>query len=113
MTTFPSIAPIFNAQKNSEPKVRTVQFGDGYEQRLTFGFNQNPKQWSLTFMVNGTDAATIENFLDARAADGASFDWTPPDDSSSYRWYCGQWNKELLGDNFYRIDANFRQVYEA
>ena len=35
MATFPSIDPNYGAQKRSEPKVRVVQFGDGYETRLS------------------------------------------------------------------------------
>jgi phage-related protein len=112
MATFPSIAPTFNAVKSSQPAIKTTKFGDGYEQRTTFGLNQNPKEWSLTFMVNATDSATIEDFLDARAADAASFDWTPPDDTTSYKWRCDQWSKDLLGDSFFKISATFRQVYE-
>ena len=59
MATFPSIAPVVNAVKRSQPAIKTTKFGDGYEQRTTFGLNQNPKEWSLTFMVNTTDCATI------------------------------------------------------
>jgi len=79
MATFPSIEPDYNAQKVSQPKVRQVKFGDGYEQRLRYGLNQNPKEWTLTFQnISETDSDTIETFLDARAADGAAFDWQPP-----------------------------------
>ena len=112
MASFPSIAPVINAVKNSQPTIRTVQFGDGYQQRTTFGLNQNAKEWSLTFMVDTSDANTIEDFLDARAADAASFDWSPPDSASSYKWVCSQWSKDFLGDNFFRITATFRQVFE-
>lgn len=112
MATFPSIAPTFDAQKNSRPRTRIVQFGDGYEQRLSFGLNQNPKEWSLTFMVNNTDADTIETFLDARADDSQSFDWTPPNEITSYKWVCAEWTKRIVGDNFNQINATFRQVYE-
>jgi phage-related protein len=38
MAVFPSIDPSYGAQKRSEPVVRTVQFGDGYQARLSFGF---------------------------------------------------------------------------
>ena len=112
MATFPSIAPVLGAQKQSQPRTRKVQFGDGYEQRLLYGLNQNPKEWSLEFMVDSVDAATIETFLDARAADSASFDWTPPDTTTSYKWVCEQWTKQSEGDSFYRISATFRQTYE-
>jgi phage-related protein len=112
MATFPSIAPAFDAQKRSQPRVRTVQFGDGYEQRLKYGLNQNPKEWSLTFMVNDTDADTIETFLDARADDANSFDWTPPGENSSYKWVCREWTRRLLGDGFNQINATFSQIFE-
>ena len=39
----------------------TVQFGDGYQQRLLVGMskNLNPKVWRLTWKVSETDADTI------------------------------------------------------
>jgi phage-related protein len=112
MATFPSIAPTFDAQKSSRPRTRVVQFGDGYEQRLSYGLNQNPKEWSLTFMVKNTDADTIEAFLDARAEDGASFDWTPPSSSTAYTWVCREWTRRLIGEDFNEISATFSQVFE-
>jgi phage-related protein len=112
MATFPSIAPTFGAQKQSAPRIRTAQFGDGYQQRVSFGINQNPKTWTLTFMVDDTDADTIENFLDARAADADAFDWTPPRETTSYKWTCMNWGRELMGDNFNSINATFQEVFE-
>jgi len=113
MATFPAIAPTYGAQKASQPRVRQVQFGDGYSQRVSFGLNQNPKQWSLTWEVTETDSDTIETFLDARAADGASFDWTPPDSATSYKWICYQWNKNIPYYNRGTITATFTQVFES
>lgn len=112
MATFPSYDPVYSASKNSEPKTRTVQFGDGYQHRVTFGLNQNPKEWSLTFDVTDTDADIIEAFLDARAADAASFDWTPPDTSTSYKWICPSWNREMYEFQRSKITTTFRQVFE-
>jgi hypothetical protein len=111
MATFPSIAPTYGAQKTSQPSVRKVQFGDGYSQRLVFGLNQNPKTWSLTWEVSETDADTIETFLDARGG-AESFDWTPPDTATSYKWVCEQWNKTIPYLNRATITATFVQVFE-
>lgn len=111
MATFPSISPTYGAQKTSQPAVRKVQFGDGYSQRLVFGLNQNPKTWSLTWEVSETDADTIENFLDARGG-AESFDWTPPDTGTSYKWICEQWNKTIPYLNRATITATFVQVFE-
>jgi phage-related protein len=113
MATFPSYKPVYSATKRSEPKIRVAQFGDGYEQRTSFGINQNPKEWNLTFDVTDADADTIETFLNARAADAASFDWTPPDINTSYKWVCLNWNRELYEFQRSRIEVTFRQVYEA
>lgn len=112
MATFPSITPTYNAQKRSQPNVRTVRFLDGFEQRLTFGLNQNPKVWSLTFEVSETDADTIETFLDARASDNESFNWSPPDDTATYKWVCEQWSKSIPYLNRATIQATFREVFE-
>jgi phage-related protein len=112
MATFPSITPTYGAQKTSQPKVRAVQFGDGYSQRLTVGLNQDPKVWSLTWEVSETDADTIETFLDVRAADGASFDWTPPAEATAYKWICYDWSKSIPYLNRATIQASFTQVFE-
>lgn len=112
MATFPAITPTYGVQKQNAPIVRTVQFGDGFEQRLTFGLNQNPKTFNLTFEVSETDADTIEAFLDARAADNANFDFTPPGESSSLKFVCESWNKTIPYLNRATIQATFRQVFE-
>ena len=112
MATFPSYNPVYSASKKSEPKVQTVAFGDGYEQRVTIGINQNPKQWDLTFDVKDTDADIIETFLNDRAVDNASFDWTPPDTTTSYKWICPSWTREMFDFQRSKIDVTFRQVFE-
>ena len=113
MATFPSIDPSYGAQKRSQPNVRTVQFGDGYQTRLTYGINQNPKEWQLEFRnLTEANADTIEDFLDARAADNASFDWSPPDETSTYKWICKSWTKTLPYSNLATIQATFTEVFE-
>lgn len=112
MATFPSYKPTYSASKQSSPKTRTVTFGDGYQQRLLYGLNQNPKQWSLTFSVSDDDADIIEAFLDARAADSQSFTWTPPDTATEYKWICSTWTRELFDYQRSRITATFTQVFE-
>ena len=114
MANFPtSIQPDYGAQKNSAPVVRKVQFGDGYETRLTYGLNQNPKQWSLSFTnITETQSNEIETFLDARATDHASFDWQPPGSSVTYKWVCESWSKSIPYANRATIQTTFRQVFE-
>jgi phage-related protein len=90
-----------------------VQFGDGYEQRLTYGLNQNPRVWDLTWTAkDSTDADAIEAFFDARAADNASFTWTPLDEATAYKWVVESWSRDLRYANVNTITATFRQVFE-
>ena len=110
MTTFPTITPTYGSQKTSQPTVRTVQYNDGYSQRLRYGLNQDPKQWNLTWEVSETDADTIEAFLEARAG-AESFDWTTPDGSTG-KWICQQWTKTIPYINRASITATFIQVFE-
>ena len=112
MATFPSYNPVYSATKTSKPNTRRIQFGDGYEQRLLFGLNQNPKEWNLTFDLTDADADIVEAFLDARAADSASFDWSPPAAANIYKWVCDGWSRELYSVQRSRITATFRQVFE-
>ena len=112
MATFPSITPTYGVQKRSAPNVRTVRYGDGFESRFTMGLNQDPKTYSLTFQVSETDADTIETFLDARAADFASFDFTPPGEGSSSKFVCETWSKSIPYLNRATIQATFREVFE-
>ena len=112
MPNFPSITPTYGVQKRSKPNTRTVRLGDGYEHRLLFGLNQNPKIFNLTFEVSETDADTIETFLDARAVDSASFTFTPPGESSSSQFVCEAWNKSIPYLNRARVQVTFREVFE-
>ena len=95
MATFPSIKPTYGQQKRSAPLTRTIRFADGYEHRILFGLaqHQNPKVFNFTFNVSETDADTIETFLDARANDSDSFDFTPPGESSSSEFVCRKHGK--------------------
>lgn len=113
MATFPAITPAYGAEKRSAPVMRRVQFGDGYEQRLRYGLNQNSKVWALTWNnITEADADTIETFLDARAADGDSFTWTPPAEASAAEWVCEEWSKSIPYTGRAIITATFRQVFE-
>jgi phage-related protein len=80
MAIFPNIEVSYGISKASKPNFRKVQFGDGYSKQITWGANQNPKTWNLSWdNLTNADALTVENFLDDRALDAASFSWIPVD----------------------------------
>tara|TARA_Y100000004_G_scaffold112716_1_gene126553 strand:+ start:40 stop:381 length:342 start_codon:yes stop_codon:yes gene_type:complete len=112
MADFPDFDPAPGMTKASAPATRKVQFGDGYETRLLYGLNQNPKIYNLTFRVSESESDTIEAFLDARAVDSASFTYTPPGESSASNFVCEEWSKTVPFVDRAEIVATFRQVFE-
>lgn len=110
MTTFTYI-PSYSALVKQEPKVVSMKFGDGYEQRVQFGINQNPRKWDLTF--NGKTAAeatAIDTFF--KTANGVSyFFWTPPIGAAG-KFLCRAWNISLTDSDVYSINATFDEIYD-
>ena len=113
MATFPITNPVYNTRINARPKVNTLSFGDGFEQRLTEGLNQNPLSVNLTFELTQTDADTAIAFLNARVEDGASFDYTLPSESTSRKFVCTSFPRSIPFLNRVRLSCVFREVFEA
>ncbi len=113
MATFPITNPVYNTRINARPKVNTLSFGDGFEQRLTEGLNQNPLSVNLTFELSQTDANTAITFLNARVEDGASFDYTLPSETSSRKFVCTSFPRSIPFLNRVTLSCVFREVFEA
>lgn len=110
MATF-TYTPSFEATESSKPRVRKFQAGDGYEQRITFGLNTDPKEWSLVFSNrDDTERDQITDFLEARGG-VESFDWTPPRGTAG-KYVCDEWQVTLSNCNNNQIRATFREVFE-
>ena len=114
MATFPDIKPNYGLSKKSAPKTRTIKFADGYEHRINFGIaeHQNAKEFNFTWNVTEVESDTIENFLDARKLDNASFTYTPAGENSAMQFVCDSWNKSIPYNNRATITATFREVFE-
>lgn len=111
MATF-TYTPEFGAAVTHKPTVRAVKFGDGYEQRLAYGINTNPRVWDLRFASrSNTEADAILAFLEARGA-VESFDWTPPSGSAG-KWICREWSRTMDRYNLNTVQAKFEEVFEA
>jgi phage-related protein len=109
-TTF-TWTPSYPATQVSQPNVRTVKFGDGYEQRIRYGLRTDFKVWNLSF-ENRDDAerALILTFLTDRGG-VEQFNWTTPHGSTS-AFVCSEWTSEHAGCNNNNIRATFRQVID-
>ena len=110
MSTFTFI-PNFPIGESSQPRAHKFQAGDGYEQRIRFGLNTDPKEWDLQFN-NRSDAEReqIVGFLETEAGVTA-FDWTSPRGIAG-KYVCESWSTNMTNDGFNDITAKFRQVFE-
>lgn len=110
MATF-TYTPSFSAAEESKPRVRAMQFGDGYSQRTRYGLNTDAKVWRLNFLNRtDTERENIVSFLQARNG-VESFDWTPPRGATG-KYICPEWNTDLVNYNNNTITATFVQVFE-
>ena len=113
MATFPIANPLYNTRITPQPSVNVVSFGDGFEQRLTQGLNQNALSVNLVFELSQTDADTAITFLNSRIDDGASFDYTLPSETSSRKFVCDSFPRSIPFLNRVRLSCVFREVFEA
>jgi phage-related protein len=103
--------PSYGAQERSQPVVRSVRFGDGYEQRLTYGLNTDLKVWSLSF--NNVSTAVkdqITGFLQARGGT-QQFNWATPDNAVG-AFVCQEWDVTAVAPSRWTINATFREVVD-
>ena len=113
MATFPIANPVYNTRITPQPIVNVVSFGDGFEQRLTQGLNQNALSVNLVFELSQTDADTAITFLNSRITDGDSFDYTLPSETSSRKFVCDSFPRSIPFLNRVRLSCVFREVFEA
>tara|TARA_R100001509_G_scaffold120991_1_gene75106 strand:+ start:450 stop:821 length:372 start_codon:yes stop_codon:yes gene_type:complete len=106
--------PDYGLIKQNNPNTRLVKFGDGYEHRISFSLNQNPKTFNLSFKnISEVDANILTNFLDERAVDGDSINYTVPTESVAMKFVVeGGYTKTINYANLATVKFKFRQVFE-
>ena len=104
-------APDYGAQETSRPVVRSVRFGDGYEQRLAYGLNTDLKTWNLSFKnIETSIKEQIIGFLEARQG-SQNFNWTTPHGSVG-AFICQEWTAAITNCGLWEISAVFREVVD-
>ena len=108
MSTF-TWSPDQGATQDNAPRILSVIFGDGYEQRALDGLNANMVKRSLTFSNRpSSDVTAILSFLDTQAGI-ASFTYTHPGDIAR-QYVCKTWKATDASYNNRVISADFTQV---
>ena len=105
-----NISPDYNSAKESSIVVREVQFGDGYKKLINYGLNNDLKKYNFKFQNKTTaEKNTIVNFLEARKGT-EPFDFTAPDESSSKKYICKNWQETFVAANAFTINVVFEEV---
>lgn len=102
--------PAYNVSVAKTPRVKTANFGDGYQQRIADGINTQPQQWSLSFQLSKSDIDAIDAFLTVRNG-VSSFTWTPSG-LSEVKVICRDWSRSIISPNVGTLSAKFEQVFE-
>tara|TARA_B100000902_G_C27040737_1_gene779173 strand:+ start:446 stop:820 length:375 start_codon:yes stop_codon:yes gene_type:complete len=104
--------------RSSKPRRHIAKFGDGYEQRLANGINNNEEEYGVSFSNRTKEEIDdIIAFLENKGGVTA-FTFTVPDTNESgnevaIKVVCDNWNKTYAYGDYYSANATFRRVYEA
>lgn len=101
-----------NAPLSQSPRVRSIKFGDGYEQVLQDGINLSTIKMDLMFDGRDIDEATaILHFLETMAG-WQSFIYTPPKPYNTQKKFrCKSWQFNQTFYNNYSVSASFEEAF--
>ena len=113
-----AVQPDKSLTRSNNPRTFTVQFGDGYEQRIQEGINNISHTFSVSF--NNRPKADIDDIIAFFINKGGTtaFSFTYPDSNvgggeKTVKVVCEDFNQTYSYDDFYSCTASFRRVYEA
>lgn len=102
--------PNYNFENTNEPRVKNIQFGDGYSQRTPDGINNLLLNYQFSFQGDLHATTAILHFLTIRNG-VESFCFIPPAPRGQIgRFVCQNWKDKQTFNNNYTISANFIQT---
>ena len=121
MATFPNILPLYSSQEETEQEAIQIKLGDGYQQRIVHGLPANKRliKLRLIFNVSTVESKTINDFLNDRFDDQASFDVSNnfrqkvlPDLTVSPKFICTQRSRTRITNDRITINLFLEEVAE-
>ena len=104
--------------QSNETVVFKTEFGDGYEQRVANGINNNKQNFEMAFVNRPKDE--IDDIVDffAGKKGATAFDFTFANSNESgneetVKVVIEKWTQTWKYDDFYDLKATARRVYEA
>ena len=116
ITGFSAAVPVDKGfTRQSTPKIHTMDFGDGYTQRITDGINNLQQTMQVSFSTR--PKAEIDDLVAFFESLGGvnKFEMTIDDSNGNetIKVLCQQWSQTWAFDNFYSLSATFQRCYEA
>lgn len=103
--------PSYDVEVLNEPKIKLMKFGDGYEQRLQDGINNNLLSISVPFDKLTLDQVTaISHFLSVRNARESFIFFAPQPFYRQARFVCRSWPIRYIFRDNYNIQCRFEEV---
>ena len=90
------------------PRIKSVQFGDGYEQRKADGLNSQLKKYSVNLSLNHNEADNVLLFLEKHGG-VKSFLFQPVKKNTVVTVVCKKWSSDR-GNIRTGISAEFEEV---
>lgn len=94
--------------EKAEPKIKTIKLGDGYEQRIKDGINNDLRSYNITLKVAREDAYHINDFL-TRHGGLYAFKWIEPNSHRLITVKCPSWTFNVM-NTVTTITATFEEV---
>jgi phage-related protein len=103
--------PSYNSPNTNQPRVKTIQFSDGYALNMKDGINNILLNLDINFENRNLDEATaIIHFLSIRAGAESFLFSPPPPYQSIKRFLCKEFSdRQVFYDN-YSIQCKFTEV---
>ena len=116
ITGFSAAVPVDKGfTRQSTPKIHTMDFGDGYSQRIADGINNLQQTMNVSFSTR--PKAEIDDLVAFFESLGGvnKFEMTIDDTNGAetIKVLCQQWSQTWAFDNFYSLSATFVRCYEA
>lgn len=101
--------PAYRFTNKNTPRVKKIQFGDGYFQTLPDGINNLLLEYSFTFEGDLHYITAILHFLSVRNGT-ESFCFVPPAPRGNLaRFICSDWTDVQAFYNNYSVECSFKQ----
>ena len=104
----------YGSSVSREPRVRSVKFGDGYEERAPEKINNNPRMLNCIFgKRTNVEAKAIEDFFAERGG-YKTFVWTPyPPYDTVGQFICKKWDVKGNEYNSWDVSALIEEKFQA